>query len=856
VGSLASELDAVMSEVKSVEWRLCEQGGAAVTLLSVAAHLAASLAQLRLLDGLVRAVLPPNTITTNPDNANSNNSNGNGGGRAVTPDDSAATAARVLSSLYSAMCTSHLDSSSLGARDKVGGGRGMFCTALRLWVGALQPYLLALDAWMGEGELEDPDSEFLVQSHPEVLIADPHYWRAAFALRRARSSPPATERHPAGGAGLVVCPSFLEEVATEVLATGKSLRLLQNVRSSDSEPADDVGRAPPLHAQFLTQLKAAVPWFKYQDADGELSDENRHPGRAAVQSGSSKPSAHFQGTTVDPEHDSLEHRPERAQGALPIYSKSARWPSAGAMLMGSMRASGGDARAVLRRVLPQGTQVAPFLKSSARSTLPLSSSHETLFEDCVSALPVGRDYYAGTIGVDTVDPVLSVPPPQVLVERCLVGPIRERAGKVSAQLLRRLHSSWGLTRELTALRDVFLGGKADALALFSEEVFRRLARGDCCTDVMELSLLLEESLCGSSPLAGSLTVIAGGQTAASRSAAHDDVDDQDQDDEYIPDASFERQATGSVELGTNGNNNSTHVKSALDALDSGDSASFEGVRVDSQQNSHSDGVTKGGLVVLDQKAWRVAARERVQGEQRRRDHHLPEANIHTLSTLKLGYELPWPLQMVVDAPALDEYNSILSFLLTLRRTKFALDRVPRLAPNALLHMELHHFVTNLQQYCLDGVLLGAASGMHEALVAANTLDEVIDAHKAYLKTAKDRCFLTPSLLTKSLAARIFKILSLVLQYARLCRDQAAAPAHASRAMEPEEADAQFRQIEHDFRASNNFLLRVLTSQLRVTHQEHLQHLVMRLNYNEFYFSASEELAFQAPAGGSYNAVSS
>lgn len=117
-----------------------------MTLLSVAAHLAASLAQLRLLDGLVRAVLPPNTITTNPDNANSNNSNGNGGGRAVTPDDSAATAARVLSSLYSAMCTSHLDSSSLGARDKVGGGRGMFCTALRLWVWG------CLSIWGGRDE--------------------------------------------------------------------------------------------------------------------------------------------------------------------------------------------------------------------------------------------------------------------------------------------------------------------------------------------------------------------------------------------------------------------------------------------------------------------------------------------------------------------------------------------------------------------------------------------------------------------------------------------------------------------------------------------------------------------------------
>jgi hypothetical protein len=39
-------------------------------------------------------------------------------------------------------------------------------------------------------------------------------------------------------------------------------------------------------------------------------------------------------------------------------------------------------------------------------------------------------------------------------------------------------------------------------------------------------------------------------------------------------------------------------------------------------------------------------------------------------------------------------------------------------------------------------------------------------------------------------------------------------------------------------------VQVLTSQLRVTHHQHLAHLVTRLNFNEFYFTASDECAFQ------------
>jgi hypothetical protein len=44
--------------------------------------------------------------------------------------------------------------------------------------------------------------------------------------------------------------------------------------------------------------------------------------------------------------------------------------------------------------------------------------------------------------------------------------MQRRAAAVGARLMRRLFGGWGLPRELKTLRDVFLGGSADALALF------------------------------------------------------------------------------------------------------------------------------------------------------------------------------------------------------------------------------------------------------------------------------------------------------------------------------------------------------------------------------------------------------
>jgi hypothetical protein len=57
-------------------------------------------------------------------------------------------------------------------------------------------------------------------------------------------------------------------------------------------------------------------------------------------------------------------------------------------------------------------------------------------------------------------------PPKVMLEQCLRRPIERRAVRVGERLMNRLRGGWGLPRELQMLRDIFMGGSADALALF------------------------------------------------------------------------------------------------------------------------------------------------------------------------------------------------------------------------------------------------------------------------------------------------------------------------------------------------------------------------------------------------------
>ena len=106
----------------------------------------------------------------------------------------------------------------------------------------------------------------------------------------------------------------------------------------------------------------------------------------------------------------------------------------------------------------------------------------------------------------------------------------------------------------------------------------------------------------------------------------------------------------------------------------------------------------------------------------------------------LSYSVPWPLHLVITDRALEEYNRVFRFLLTVRRTQMSLHRVwaqettgrrrhrsRRLAPTAdadlrlrlqrlRLHMTL--VVDNLQQYFVADVL-GSQFSRLDARVAAS-----------------------------------------------------------------------------------------------------------------------------------------
>jgi hypothetical protein len=78
--------------------------------------------------------------------------------------------------------------------------------------------------------------------------------------------------------------------------------------------------------------------------------------------------------------------------------------------------------------------------------------------------------------------------------------------------------------------------------------------------------------------------------------------------------------------------------------------------------------------------------------------------------LQVEVSVHWSWVQVVDSEALRQYNAVQRFMLAMKRAKHTLDRSPRVPASPLLHIQLNHFVTNLQQYCLDGERIQTTQG--------------------------------------------------------------------------------------------------------------------------------------------------
>ncbi|KAK3257728.1 hypothetical protein CYMTET_33197, partial [Cymbomonas tetramitiformis] len=660
----------------------------------------------------------------------------------------------VLCRLYHLVSCAHYDPGTAA------GGlayAGLYHTVMRVLMGGLRPYITALDAWVNEGDVDDPYGEFMVEEKESLAVTEPGYWHRAFGLRTNSS----------GSAGAEVdkeeklWPGFLDGVAPSILAAGKSLRLLQHraSRTVDGEGNPARCRGPPStplpgtheSANGTKEPRRSLYQRFCDSVDRELIGSaapsgDPPSGSAPTISGHTKEDPSATSASPDMPLPSLEEErmtatlqaadavdadvavggPDDSEGLGPrarppatpaleelgaLGTSTAGLPlPAGSLVAGSSKDAAHNALEAVERVLPQGTQVSPYervlhkavqpKRASAMPTLVQPSWDPTVetpglghFGSIRSSQPSELDPEAGVLGT-------LLPPPDVLMDRCLLQHIEAQVRDTGHLVSAKLASEWGLLRELRALRDIFLGGNVDILDFFYTEMFSQLRAGNACEDMHELMLLVEESVsCSVSRTfaAEALSVTAGGRGLYGGSSFTADADAQR--------ASMAGRA-----------NKSLSAKN-LELL----GTTFTPL-LDSEYDRSSE-ATYAGTAIMEAAPNMLPPASSPQP---------CDVDINAFLTLRLMYRLPWPLQMIVGHEEMEKYNRVHNFLMAVRRAKNELDHTVAPPGAPLFHMQLLNFVNNLLQFSLEGILIAAWKGFTKRLQEARTVDEIIAAHDYFL----------------------------------------------------------------------------------------------------------------------------
>ena len=159
-------------------------------------------------------------------------------------------------------------------------------------------------------------------------------------------------------------------------------------------------------------------------------------------------------------------------------------------------------------------------------------------------------------------------------------------------------------------------------------------------------------------------------------------------------------------------------------------------------------------------------------------HHTASvpSSILALDRLQLSYSVGWPLNLVINSSSLATYNSIMVFLMQIKRAKCALDHmrdkpftkplrlgVPISAQESvadqnkcssicerygqwnsrylLLRAELRHVVNNVENYVMSQIHGTAASNLERQLLQATALDQVMVGSRTKLLTSFMGCLI-------------------------------------------------------------------------------------------------------------------
>ncbi|XP_014681607.1 PREDICTED: gamma-tubulin complex component 5-like [Priapulus caudatus] len=173
--------------------------------------------------------------------------------------------------------------------------------------------------------------------------------------------------------------------------------------------------------------------------------------------------------------------------------------------------------------------------------------------------------------------------------------------------------------------------------------------------------------------------------------------------------------------------------------------------------------------------------------------------IYALNGLKLIYQLPWPVDVVIHDNCQTVYNQVFTFLLQIKRAKYSLDmlRFECLSSRSrfdgksgeeeeelgaremtteaqqkqeqnlshrmiLFRMKLMHFVNSLHQYVMTRILHSTEQEFDQELREAADLEQIMAIHNTYVRRIYDRCLLHKKV--AFIKEAVMKVLNLTLLF--------------------------------------------------------------------------------------------
>ncbi|KAI8924754.1 Spc98 family-domain-containing protein [Entophlyctis helioformis] len=150
------------------------------------------------------------------------------------------------------------------------------------------------------------------------------------------------------------------------------------------------------------------------------------------------------------------------------------------------------------------------------------------------------------------------------------------------------------------------------------------------------------------------------------------------------------------------------------------------------------------------------------------------------SNIRIDYDAPWPVSLIMDPGVVRVYNKVAAFVLTMGYARHSLQRAQRWKrglgrqgrEGIQLRMKLMHFVTSMQSYVMHGVLQAGSVELLGTIEAEPTMDAVGQRHADFVGVLADRLFLTDR--AAPILQEIHAVFDLCIELDRVMADAAVA----------------------------------------------------------------------------------